>query len=89
MIVNQARIILDLDTRQGRPGARKFRQVFRAADWRQSRILIEGRLQGDRASNLASIDELLDRPKYASVHRVGEVLGFQEVGDHLEQPVVA
>jgi hypothetical protein len=49
----------------------------------------EGGLQGDDVGNLAAIEKLLYRLEDARVHRTGEMLGFQEVGDRFERAIVA
>ena len=72
----------------GDGAALQLGEVVRAAGLGERLVLVEQGLERDRVGLLAALDQLADGLEDASVGRVGEVLGAQEIGDPLEGVVV-
>jgi hypothetical protein len=68
--------------------ALQLAEVLRAADLGQFLAALEDVLQGHRVGDLATVDQRAAGLEDAAVHRLGEMLGPQEVGDPLEGRVV-
>ncbi len=78
-VVERAAIAFGVDDRDRR--GREPREVLRPADLGERAVLVEQVFQRDRAGHLAAVDQLADRVVDAAVHRIGEVLGREEIGD--------
>jgi len=71
-----------------RCGTGELRQITRAADWLQCKILVNDTFQRDGVSDLASLDHLDDRFKNAAVGGIGEMHRLQKIDAAIRDQVV-
>ena len=73
----------------GHHAGRQFEEIFRTPGLFQGRIMLEVMLQGQRAGDLALVDQLNRGLVNTAVHGLVEMVGLQELADHLIGAVVA